>query len=68
MNDDIESLRHENGELEIYDVVNESTKIDQGHDINAIEIYEETEESNFEFSEDEGEEQSDENFDCDESK
>ncbi|KAH0632947.1 hypothetical protein KY284_035733 [Solanum tuberosum] len=54
--DDLDSLRHENGELEIHEVENESDEIDREHDINAIESDEEIEESDFELSEDEGDE------------
>ncbi|KAK4726997.1 hypothetical protein R3W88_031914 [Solanum pinnatisectum] len=66
--DSIDCLRHENGELEIHEVENETDDIDQEHDINAIESDEEIEESDFELSEDEGDEQSDENFETDESE
>ncbi|KAK6784233.1 hypothetical protein RDI58_017687 [Solanum bulbocastanum] len=66
--DDLDSLRHENGELEIHEVENETDDIDQEHDINAIESDEEIEESDCELSEDEGDEQSDENFETDESE
>ncbi|KAK4707330.1 hypothetical protein R3W88_033104 [Solanum pinnatisectum] len=66
--DDLDSLRHENGELEIHEVENETNEIDQEHDINAIESNEEIEESDFELFEDEGDEQSDENFETDESE
>ncbi|KAH0641021.1 hypothetical protein KY290_036346 [Solanum tuberosum] len=54
--DDLDSLRHENGELEIHEVENESDEIDREHDINAMESDEEIEESDFELSEDEGDE------------
>ncbi|KAK6793959.1 hypothetical protein RDI58_007412 [Solanum bulbocastanum] len=55
--DDLDSLRHENGKLEIHEVKNETDEIDQEHDINAIESDEEIEEFDFELSEDEGDEQ-----------
>lgn len=56
---DLHNLGHGNGEIETHNIKNEIVEIDQEHN---IENDEKIEESTFEFLEEEGDEQSDKNF------